>query len=262
MVAQEEDRLYSRENSTLVFATVAASASLLILTFVLQNFVPPLFSWIANIGFVFSILGPLYREVTIFTIDLSDYRRIGKTEYRWWEVIPRMIIVRFFLFLPIAAWSIFFTSSMCLLTTVTFTFVVALLLSVVEWVSRVQHAHLQQEPMRHEEEKAQPPQTERRERTTRNADEWFWETFSIVTNSLFIASLTASVPAHGLDKMLWGGSALGFGSLFCSVRLAMGLRIHAPRLHISLIAFFLIVAVIMSLFTIEIGYLQLTGRLP
>jgi len=156
----QEDRLHSRENSTLVFATVAASASLLILTFVLQNFIPPQVSWIAGFGFAFSILGPLYREVTIFTIDLSDYRRIGRRDYQWWEVIPRMITIRFFLFLPIAAWFIFFTSSACLWTTVIFTLVVACLLSVIEWMSRNQHVHLQGEPTRREREEAQPPQRE------------------------------------------------------------------------------------------------------
>jgi len=245
-VAQEEDRIHARENSTLVFATVAASASLLILTFVLQKFVPPQILWINSIGFIFSILGPLYREVTIFSIDRIDYRGIRKREYPWWATIPRMTIVRFFLFLPIAAWLIYFTSSKSLLTTLIFTFVFALLLSVIEW----QDMRLQREPMKREREEAQPPQKEMRERTDYDADVWFWETFSMITNSGFIACLIASVPAQGWWKIGWGISFIMFGVLFLYIRLKMGRRIHAPRRHIYIMVFFLIAIIIIGILLI------------
>jgi len=102
----KQDQINVRENSTLVFAAVAASASLVVLAIVLQT-LPyqeiPLS--IRCIGFLFSLLGPLYREVTIFTIDMIDYGEIkDQKEYPNWATLPRMIIVRYSLLLPIVAW--------------------------------------------------------------------------------------------------------------------------------------------------------------
>lgn len=140
-MAQEDEarrraRLHARENSTLVFATVAASASLLFLIFVLDNFEPTqITDWVRWVGFLFSILGPLYREVTIFTIDGIDYRKIRERDtYPIWATLPRMVIVRVFLYLPIAAWWIFFENPANFWMTVTF--IAAFLFSVLELLSR------------------------------------------------------------------------------------------------------------------------------
>ncbi len=67
----QEAKLYSRENSTIVVATVAASASLLILSFSLQQFNH---SW-DRLGLLFSLLVPGYREITIFTVDYFEYTK-------------------------------------------------------------------------------------------------------------------------------------------------------------------------------------------
>lgn len=260
---EESRRLHARENSTLILATVAASASLLILATVFDNSVSLQDSWISWIGLIFSMLGPLYREVTIFTIDLSDYRRIGerRREYRWLDVIPRMVIVRFFLFLPIVAWIIFLTSPTCRSTTALFTLVVigllSLILSVIEWLSRDQYALLEREPIKGEKDEAKSPKRGEREAVTQDADKWFLETFSMMMNSIFIASLVASVAAQGWWKIGWGLSTILFGVLFLASRLVMGRRIHAPRLHIFLMIFFLIAVIIIGLFIIQMGYLQL-----
>ena len=138
----EENRVLARENSTLVFATVAASASLLFLALVLQE---PISSqkpeWVKYVGLMFSILGPLYREFTIFGIDRIDYRN-NRRPYSFWVIFPRMVTIRFFLFLPIAAWLVLFFGSTCFWTIVLFwaiilfTFIVSILLSVMEWLSR------------------------------------------------------------------------------------------------------------------------------
>jgi hypothetical protein len=103
------DRINARENSTLVFTTVVASASLLVLAIVLQT--PPYrripFS-IRCIGFLFSLLAPLYREVTIFFYDPIDYGDLtNPPRYPICARLTRMIIVRYFLLLPILAWLTF-----------------------------------------------------------------------------------------------------------------------------------------------------------
>jgi hypothetical protein len=105
-----QDRISVRENSTLVFTTVVSSASLLILAIVLQT--PPYqripFS-IRCIGFLFSLLAPLFREVTIFTYDLIDYGQLANHQnpYPKYATLTRMVILRYFLFLPIVAWLTF-----------------------------------------------------------------------------------------------------------------------------------------------------------
>jgi hypothetical protein len=131
-----QNKLRARARATLTFATVAASASLLILALVWKD-PAQIPEWIKHIGFMFSISGWLYREVTIFTIDRIDYRDIGERDtYPWWATFPRMVIVRFFLFLPTAAWWTLFTSSACAGTTIIFTFIISVLVPIVELLSR------------------------------------------------------------------------------------------------------------------------------
>jgi hypothetical protein len=101
-----QDKITARENSTLVFATVAASASLLVLAVVLQTpYGQGIPLSIRGIGFLFSLLGPLYRDVTVFTIDQIDYMDVqSPKKYPKHATLPRMIIVRYFLLLPVVAW--------------------------------------------------------------------------------------------------------------------------------------------------------------
>lgn len=152
-----EARLNTRENSTLVFATVAESASLLILTFALQGpDLSPIWHWI---GFIFSLLGSGYREVTILTIDFLDHKEI-KDEYPLWAILPRMLLLRFFLYLPIAAWIILLaglTSSWLgtLLIALSAVTLSAMALSVVELLQR-KRLNRQKEPANREIKEALP----------------------------------------------------------------------------------------------------------
>jgi len=147
-IERTKAKLHARENSTLVFATVAASASLLILTLLLQAPEPSKIPWWTKyVGVLFSILGPLYRGFTIFTVDRIDYGKTERETYPPWATIPRMIIVRFFLYVPIAAWIILLldptlrmpTDPTSFWTTMILTGVAAAVFSVIEWrTTRVQ----------------------------------------------------------------------------------------------------------------------------
>src|SRR3990170_3939560 len=130
-----QDRVNARENSTLVFATVAVSASLVVLAVVLERRLVILntYPWIKDVGLMFSILGPLYRETTIFTIDYLDYKRMPRQNYPFWATLPRMIIIRFFLFLPTVAWVIVYTENpFCFWTATLLAVVTACALSFLE----------------------------------------------------------------------------------------------------------------------------------
>jgi hypothetical protein len=62
-------RINTREASTLVFSTVAASASLIFLAAIFQGNISP--EWKEPMkwtGFLFSLLGPIYREKSRFTL--------------------------------------------------------------------------------------------------------------------------------------------------------------------------------------------------
>ena len=70
------------------------------------------------IGIAFGLLGILYREITISTIDVLEYRLLTlrfrarlsvRMATRWQRVARkiRRIIPRFFLLVPIGAWLVF-----------------------------------------------------------------------------------------------------------------------------------------------------------
>lgn len=101
----------TRENSTLVFSTVTASASLAILAGALTIGESGLPLWLGYVGLVFSALGFSYREITIFCSEIPSYRRLPaylRTEnYSRRDRIgqfARMTIVRVFLLLPVWSW--------------------------------------------------------------------------------------------------------------------------------------------------------------
>lgn len=104
--------LSTRENSTLVVSTIAASVSLAILAVAMQSTNAPWFGSSFVMGFAFSLLSFLYRETTIFFVDSKDYTSLnsslpplahsaktGKT-----ATSGRMFIMRFLLLMPMAAW--------------------------------------------------------------------------------------------------------------------------------------------------------------
>jgi len=135
-----QDRVNARENSTLVFSTVVASASLVVLAVVLQDFNLNILKtqpWIKDVGLMFSLLGPLYREITIFTIDYLDYKKMPKQNYPFWVTLPRMVIVRFFLFLPTVAWFIIYTGNPSYFWTITkLAFAISCVFSFLELLVR------------------------------------------------------------------------------------------------------------------------------
>jgi hypothetical protein len=69
-------RFYSRESSTLTIATFMAAASLTVLAIGVQIADPRI--WL--MGLAFSFAGIVYRELTVFTMDRKDLRRIREIE--------------------------------------------------------------------------------------------------------------------------------------------------------------------------------------
>ncbi len=132
-------RIHTRENSTLTVATVAASASLICFTLYVQQ--PyTLFTQLLTIshnplslhellslygllctlqnnlavirmlGFVFGFLGNFYREITIFTADMKNYKELwkylppkkrGREDSDW---LLRGVIIRVLLYLSASIW--------------------------------------------------------------------------------------------------------------------------------------------------------------
>jgi len=103
-----QSRLNSREASTLTFSTVASSASLLLFGLAAQpNFPIASYPLLFLVGILFPVLGFLYRELTIHTVDKNDYDRLPsqfRTNRTIWSSL-RGYIVRFFLLSPIFAWA-------------------------------------------------------------------------------------------------------------------------------------------------------------
>jgi len=107
-------KLSTRENSTLVFSTVAASASLAILVLTLEL---PRLEWFSVafwMGFLFSLVGFLYREATIFGIDIEEHKQLNtylgisnencEKNGTTWLCFFRMIMIRLFLLVPVGNW--------------------------------------------------------------------------------------------------------------------------------------------------------------
>ncbi|MGD0176672.1 MAG: hypothetical protein ABSC50_07600 [Candidatus Bathyarchaeia archaeon] len=101
-------RISTRETSTLTVATVTSSASLVLLGLAgVPNPSAP-HPWLRLGAFAFAMLGILYREITILTIDLRDWKRLYelvpqlKQEFRpgrW----SRRFLVRLLLLSPLGA---------------------------------------------------------------------------------------------------------------------------------------------------------------
>ena len=72
-------RVYSRESSTLTIATFTAAASLTFLAIAAQGeMAKDIRIWL--MGVAFSLLGIVYRELTVFTMDRKNLHRIRKIE--------------------------------------------------------------------------------------------------------------------------------------------------------------------------------------
>lgn len=136
-------RINTREASTLVFSTITASASLIFLAAIFQGTISP--EWREPMkwsGFLFSLLGPIYREITIHTSDRIDYQvlrtRLGEPlpSPHWFWIICRGSILRFFLCLPIIGWLVIPENSACFSILLVLALITSAVLSVVELLSR------------------------------------------------------------------------------------------------------------------------------
>ena len=105
--------LSSRENSTLVVSTLAASVSLSILAFVLQPNGSKVFDVAMIMGLLFAMIGFSYREATILGVDTKDYAKLNEyapslrgeaTRKRKAINFLRMFLIRFLLLIPVATW--------------------------------------------------------------------------------------------------------------------------------------------------------------
>lgn len=102
--------LHTRENSTLIVATLASSASVALIA-AIHEIPDPALSWL---GFAFPILGFSYRELTIFEIDRADYKDLLQylstttfSRYDGWVGKynhPRRLILRVLIILPSNFW--------------------------------------------------------------------------------------------------------------------------------------------------------------
>ena len=79
-------RINTREASTLTIAAVAASASLVLLALAASpesSYAHTHHAWLRFAGFLFALLGILYRETTILTVDAADHARLN-------EILPNL----------------------------------------------------------------------------------------------------------------------------------------------------------------------------
>lgn len=135
-------RINTREASTLVFATVAMSASMVIFALVVQSNMPENLQWVKWIGLLFSVLGLIYREVTVLTSDRIDYEELDRRliaplpRPHWFWIIFRGATILFFLFIPIVAWWMLLTDTTCFLSTLTFVLITSVLLASSEFLLR------------------------------------------------------------------------------------------------------------------------------
>lgn len=112
-------RIATRESSTLTFATVAASSSLVVLALVIDRKPQSVYPWVSVIGMLFSLLGTVYREATVWSIDNAEYEEISDELHNLIEsrrqrirsriaALTRRVSVRFFLYVPFVAWLAWF----------------------------------------------------------------------------------------------------------------------------------------------------------
>jgi amino acid transporter len=95
----------TQESSTLVLSTVASSVSLAILSTLFDKPLNLSQDW-AIYGFLFAFLGFIYRELTIHFSEIPNYRVLHRIFPREtstsFSAFSRMVIVRWFLLLPLA----------------------------------------------------------------------------------------------------------------------------------------------------------------
>lgn len=151
-----ENALHAREGSTTLIATVFSSASIILLGGYILTLNNSSFSWvvawsIGGLGFVFPILGEVYRELTIMTIDAADladlrefltrnqvdqsFRRNATFVTRFKSY--RRGSIRFLLLIPSSAW---IGVALGTRLPIFMPLGIVLLLFVVHWLNSEEHA--------------------------------------------------------------------------------------------------------------------------
>lgn len=112
-----ETRFSARESSSLAFAALGSSSSLVVLALTMEQGLDTNYPWLKWIGILFALFGIIYREVTILSVDRVEYPLLSKELRNYLDVrgsrvqktatFVRRFIIRFFLFLPIVAWLAF-----------------------------------------------------------------------------------------------------------------------------------------------------------
>ncbi len=110
-------RLASRESSTLSFASLGASSSLVVLALTIERGLDTSYPWLKLVGILFAFLGVVYREAT-GRLDIAEPRlgnrrlrdelaTVRKSAIQQLTTFIRRFAVRYFLNLPILAWLAF-----------------------------------------------------------------------------------------------------------------------------------------------------------
>jgi hypothetical protein len=134
------EEINTRESSTLVFSTVASTLSLAILTMLINQPFDEKMSW-GSFALLFAFLGFLYREFTIHSSEISNYRKLHKklsleAADVSFPAFLRMVIVRLFLLLPFAVFFLLLAPSYVIIAGVGI-FTLSLTCSMFELVRRV-----------------------------------------------------------------------------------------------------------------------------
>ncbi len=111
-------RLASRESSTLSFASLGASSSLVVLALTVERGLDISYPWLKIVGILFASLGIVYREVTFLSLDIYEPRLASETlrtalrlvrnsDLQQMATFIRRFAIRYFLNLPILGWLAF-----------------------------------------------------------------------------------------------------------------------------------------------------------
>jgi hypothetical protein len=133
-------KINSGENSTLVLSTVASSVSIAIQSILFDRSMSVRLN-LGFFGFLFALLGFLYRELTIHFSEMRSYRKLrGKLALASEDVsVPlffRMLIVRWFLLLPTVVYFYLielFPETICILIAL----MLSLMFAICELIRRV-----------------------------------------------------------------------------------------------------------------------------
>jgi hypothetical protein len=103
-----QSRLSTRETSTLAVATIAASASLIMLQLTVgESHQGASHPWLRLAGILLALFGFVYREMTIYSSDLEENALLRRLQadlpydHQWWT---RAFLFRVFLLFSAASW--------------------------------------------------------------------------------------------------------------------------------------------------------------